>query len=309
MKYLESRRAMVDRALDRRVKIDPGRSHVIRRAMRHGLFPGGKRLRPILMLAAGELFGGKPASILPFACAVEMIHTYSLIHDDLPALDDDDVRRGEPATHKVFGEGTALLAGDGLLTEAFHVISGPDVLRRLPASLVIRLINELSHAVGVAGLVGGQAFDLESEDKDVDLATVEYIHVRKTGSLILASIRIGAQIAGATPGDLRRVSRYGEYFGLAFQIADDILDTLGETVAGEKVGSGHSGHKERRKATYPSVVGIAQARERLKDLLDQSVRELAPFGAAGEPLKSIAQYSIARALHESTGPLSEEMNV
>jgi geranylgeranyl diphosphate synthase type II len=306
MKYLELRRAMVDRALDRRIKIDPGRSHVIRRAMRHGLFPGGKRLRPILMLAAGELFGGKLSNILPFACAVEMIHTYSLIHDDLPALDDDDVRRGEPATHKVFGEGTALLAGDGLLTEAFHLVSGPDVLRRLPASLVVRLIHELSHAIGVAGLVGGQAFDLESEDKEVDLATVEYIHVRKTGSLILASIRIGAQIARAKPSDLRRVSRYGEYFGLAFQIADDILDTPGETVAGEQV---ESGHKERKKATYPSVVGIAQARERLRDLLDQSLRELVPYGAAGEPLKAIAQYIIGRALHESTGPLSKEINV
>jgi len=297
---------MVDRALDRHIKIDTGRSQLIRQAMRHGLFPGGKRLRPILMLAAGELFGGAPRRILPFACAVEMIHAYSIIHDDLPALDDDDLRRGQPTTHKVFGEGTALLAGDGLLTEAFHLISGPDVLRALRAPVVVRLIHELSHAIGVTGLVGGQALDVESEGKDVDLPTVEYIHVRKTGALILASVRIGAQLAGAKPVDLRRVSRYGEYFGLAFQIADDVLDALGETAAGERK---ESGHKERKKATYPSVVGLAQARERLSDLLGQSLGELMPYGAAGEPLRAIAQNIIGRALHDSTRPVSEEMNV
>jgi len=306
MKYLEAQRAVVDRALERYMKMDPGRSQLICRAMRHGLFPGGKRLRPILMLAAGELFGAKPQRILPFACAVEMIHAYSLIHDDLPALDDDDLRRGEPTTHKVFGEGTALLAGDGLLTEAFHVISGPDVLRGLPAVLVIRLIHELSHAIGVAGLVGGQACDLESEEKEVDLATVDYIHVRKTGALFLASVRIGAQIAGAKPADLRRVSRYGEYFGLAFQIADDVLDALGATVAGERT---ESGRKERNKATYPSVVGIAQARERLRDLRGQCLGELVSYGASAEPLRAIAQYVIGRALHESQRHVSEEMNV
>jgi len=306
MKYLRAQRAVVDRALDRRLKIARGRSQLVRRAMRHGVFPGGKRLRPILMLAAGKLFGGKPRRILPFACAVEMIHAYSLIHDDLPALDDDDLRRGEPTTHKVFGEGTALLAGDGLLTEAFHVISSPDVLRDLPAGLVVRLINELSHAVGVAGLVGGQAFDLESEEKEVDLATVEYIHVRKTGALFLASVRIGAQIAGAKAADLRRVSRYGEYFGLAFQIADDVLDTLGESAVGER---SESGHKERKKATYPSVVGLTQARERLRDLLGQCLRELLPYGTAGEPLRAIAQYVIGRAVHDSTRHVSKEMNI
>lgn len=296
----------MDRALDRRIKSDPGRSQVIRRAMRHGLFPGGKRLRPILMLAAGELFGGKQRNLIPFACAVEMIHAYSIIHDDLPALDDDDVRRGEPTTHKVFGEGTALLAGDGLLAEAFHLVSGPEVLRGVPAPLVVHLIHELSHAIGVAGLVGGQALDLESEEKIVDLATVEYIHVRKTGALILASVRIGAQIARAKPADLRRVSRYGEYFGLAFQIADDMFDALGTSVAGERA---ESGRKERAKATYPSVVGIAQARERLRELLGQCLRELAPYGTAGEPLKTIAQYIIGRALPQLTGHWSEEMNV
>ncbi len=264
--------------------------------MCHGLFPGGKRLRPILTLATGELFGAKQRVILPFACAVEMVHAYSIIHDDLPALDNDDLRRGEPTTHKVFGEGIALLAGDGLLTEAFHLISGPEVLRAVPPALVVQLIHELSHAIGVAGLVGGQAFDLESENKDVDLPTVEYIHVRKTGALILASIRIGAQGAGAKPADRRRVSRYGEYLGLAFQIADDLIDALGETAAGDRV---ESGHKEKRKATYPSVVGIAQARERLRELLGQSICELASYGKRGAPLRALAQRIVANALHES----------
>ena len=297
---------MVDRALDRRMKIGPDQSQPIRGAMRHGLFPGGKRLRPILVLAAGEMFGAKRQSMLPFACAVEMIHAYSLIHDDLPAIDSDAMRRGEATTQKVFGEGVALLAGDGLLTEAFHLISGPEVLRSLPAALVVCLIHELSHAIGVAGLVGGQAFDLESEDKEVDFATVEYIHVRKTGALILASVRVGAQIARAKPADLRRVSRYGEYFGLAFQIAADVLDALGQSAVGEQA---ESGHKERKKATYPSVVGIAQAKERLRDLLGQSLRELRPYGTAGEPLRAIAQYTIGSALNGSTKRESEELNV
>jgi geranylgeranyl diphosphate synthase, type II len=293
--YVSQRRMAIDRALERSLKLYPGQTQSIIRAMRYGLFPGGKRIRPILTLAAGEMFGGKQKELLPFACAVEMIHAYSIIHDDLPALDDDDLRRGEPTAHKVFGEGMALLAGDGLLTEAFHLISGPQVIRVLPAGIVLQLIHDLSHAAGIAGLVGGQAVDLETEDKEVDLAMVEYIHVRKTGALILASVRIGAQIAGAKPSDLRRISRYGEYLGLAFQIADDILDAAGQTSASEGL---ESGHNEKKKATYPSVVGIVQATERLRELRKQCSRELAPFGASAEPLKAIAGDVIARAIRE-----------
>jgi geranylgeranyl diphosphate synthase type II len=294
--YLNQRRTEIDRALERSLKLYRGQTQSIIRAMRYGLFPGGKRIRPILTLAAGELFGGKQKELLPFACAVEMIHAYSIIHDDLPALDDDDLRRGEPTAHKVFGEGMALLAGDALLTEAFHLISGPQMTRVLPAGLVLQLIHDLSHAAGVAGLVGGQAVDLETENTDVDLAMVEYIHVRKTGALILASVRIGAQIARAKPSDLRRISRYGEYLGLAFQIADDILDAVaGETGAGEGL---ESAHNEKKKATYPSIVGIVQATERLQELQKQCSRELAPFGESGEPLKAIARHVIARAIRE-----------
>jgi geranylgeranyl diphosphate synthase, type II len=300
--YLQMQRTAIDRALELSLKIYGGQAQAILKARRYGLLPGGKRIRPILLLAAGEMFGAKQKDLLPFACAVEMIHAYSIIHDDLPAMDDDDLRRGEPTAHKVFGEGMALLAGDGLLTEAFHLISGPEILRTLPAELVLRLIHELSHAAGVAGLVGGQAVDLESENKDVDLATVEYVHVRKTGALILAALRMGAQIAGANAGDLRSISKYGEYLGLAFQIADDVLDGLGETLAGE---GAESGHNERRKATYPSVVGIVQAVERLRELSKLCDQELAPFGETGESLRAIAENIVTRAIQDK-GRATEE---
>jgi geranylgeranyl diphosphate synthase, type II len=301
--YLRARSAVVDRALEGYLRRYSERSGTIWKAMHYGLFPGGKRIRPILVLAAGELFGAKRKSLLPFACAVEMIHGYSLIHDDLPALDNDDLRRGEPTNHKVFGEGMALLAGDGLLTEAFHVMSGAAVLSTLPAELVLKLVHELSYAVGVAGLVGGQAFDLEAEKRAVDIGTVEYIHVRKTGALIRAAIRLGAQVAGASAADLRRVTRFGDCLGLAFQIADDILDILGETAPGERAESGHS---EWNKATYPSVVGISRAQQRLKDLSAQCLRELAPFGKASEPLRAIAAQVAARALQSNGKSAPEE---
>ncbi|HLN85508.1 MAG TPA: farnesyl diphosphate synthase [Candidatus Limnocylindrales bacterium] len=303
--YLRSRRAVVDRALEGCLKRASVRSGNIWKAMRYGVFPGGKRIRPILVLAAGELFGAKRKALLPFACAVELIHCYSLIHDDLPALDNDDLRRGAPTNHRVFGEGMALLAGDGLLTEAFHVLSGPEIVNKLPAELVLKLIRELSHAVGVNGLVGGQAFDLEAERCEVDIGVVEYIHMRKTGALIRASIRIGAQVAGAKAADLRRVSRFGEALGLAFQIADDILDILGETAPGERAESGRS---EWNKATYPSVVGVAKAQDRLRELQGHGLRELAPFGAAGEALRAITEQVVNRALKTNGKPRSKEMH-
>jgi geranylgeranyl diphosphate synthase type II len=296
----------VDRSLDGYLLRYSEPSQTIWKAMHYGLFPGGKRIRPVLVLAAGELFGATRKVLMPFACAVEMIHGYSLIHDDLPALDNDDLRRGEPTNHKVFGEGMALLAGDGLLTEAFHVMSGAEVLKSVSAELVLKLIHELSHAVGVAGLVGGQAFDLEAERRQVDIGVVEYIHVHKTGALIRASIRLGAQVAGAKALELRRISRFGESLGLAFQIADDILDILGETAPGERAESGRS---EWNKATYPSVVGIARAQERLKELLAQCRRDLAPFETAADALRAIAEHVAARALQTNGKSLTKEMHI
>jgi geranylgeranyl diphosphate synthase type II len=290
--YLQRQSAIIDGALEQYFARYPVGQQTIFRAMRYGVFPGGTRVRPILTLAAGELFAVPAAPLLPFACAVELIHAYSLIHDDLPALDDDDLRRGEPAAHKVFGEGMALLAGDGLLTEAFHWISEGDSARGIAPELVLRVVHDLSHAAGVMGLVGGQALDLEAEEQESDLATVEVIHVRKTGALILAAIRIGARLGGAGDADLARITRYGEYLGLAFQIADDILDARGAAAAQRA----ESAHKEHKKATYPLVVGIAQARQRLDELTQLAVAALEPFGARAVSLAAIAEHVAQRAL-------------
>jgi geranylgeranyl diphosphate synthase type II len=279
--------------MKRHLEAQVGFSHTIGRVMEYGLFSGGKRIRPLLTLAAGELFGGKLKVLLPFACAVEMVHAYSLIHDDLPALDDDNLRRGAPTAHKVFGEGMALLAGDALLTEAFHLMSGPKVSRSLPAKLVLELIHELGRAAGLAGLVGGQALDLEAEDRVVDPGTVEYIHVRKTGALILAAVRIGARAARAEGAALRQVSRFGKFLGLGFQIADDLMDFSAQesgTAAQE------SSRRERKKAAYPSAVGIVPTKARLRELSRQALRQIDSFGKAAEPLRAIARYVFDRAL-------------
>ena len=285
--YLKKRRALVDRSLDRYLKESKERPQTIHKAMRYGLFSGGKRLRPILTLASGELFGGRQEALLPFACALEMIHIYSLIHDDLPALDDDDFRRGVPANHKMFGEGIALLAGDALLTEAFHLMSKPQVARAVKPGAILALIHEISRAAGVGGMVGGQAVDLEAEGREVDVATVERIHGRKTGALILTSVRIGAAIAGAAPKEMRRVSRYARFLWLAFQIADDIMDIADH--------AGADG-KEKKRATYPAVVGIVAAKIRARELLSRCLKEIEVFGKSADPLRGIARTIVERAL-------------
>jgi geranylgeranyl diphosphate synthase type II len=276
---------MIDRALDRYLSENKDSPRSLVKAMRYGVFSGGKRFRPILALAAGELFGCKPNLVLPFACALELIHAYSLIHDDLPALDNDDTRRGEPASHRVFGEGMALLAGDALLTEAFRVISRPEVARALKPSLVLRLNREIAQAAGAAGMVGGQATDLEVEAHAGGLAAVEDMHARKTGALILAAARVGASIGGASPSELRRVSRYAALLGLAFQIADDISDDDREGHAKPTAET----NGVRKKITYPSIVGVAAARARLQDLVRRSLKELDGFGEEADPLRAIAR--------------------
>ncbi|MGH7829085.1 MAG: polyprenyl synthetase family protein, partial [Candidatus Binatia bacterium] len=241
--YLKERRSLIDRALERYLKEQKQRPQTLYEAMHYSLFTGGKRLRPILTLAVGDLFGAKHKLLLPFACAVEMIHTYSIIHDDLPALDNDDMRRGELASHKIFGEGIALLAGDALLTEAFHLMSRPQVVRPLEPEAVLELIHEISHAAGIGGMVGGQAIDLEAEGHEANIATVEFMHVRKTGALILTAARLGGRLGGARSKEMRRISRYAEFLGLAFQITDDILDAEGNP------GAAGGGDREGRKAT------------------------------------------------------------
>jgi geranylgeranyl diphosphate synthase type II len=289
--YLKTRLQMVETALDAylpNAATLPGSLHD---SMRYSVFAGGKRIRPVLMAAACEAVGGRPEDILPAAAAMEMIHSYSLIHDDLPAMDDDDLRRGKPTNHKVYGEAIAILAGDGLLTEAFILLSNPQVLQAVSASDRLEIIHQLSRAAGSLGMVGGQVVDMESEGEQIDLPTLEYIHTHKTGALILAAIEIGAIVGGADEEQRRALHRYGEAAGLAFQVADDILDIVADqSLLGKDVGS----DQERGKATYPAILGLEGARQRARDLRDMAFSALEPFGAEARPLRDIATYIIDR---------------
>lgn len=280
--YLAARGRLVERALGG--LLPPGRAR-LRRAIRYSLLAGGKRIRPILMLAAGEVAGVPVRRVLPFACAIEMIHTYSLVHDDLPAMDDDDLRRGRPTSHKVFGEGTAILVGDALLTEAFRVMaSAPGV----PPARVQRAIEEMARAAGEAGMVGGQALDLDAEGKRATLAQVRAIHRRKTGALLLAAVRIGAILGGGGPTLLRALTAYGTHLGLAFQIVDDILDATDEDADGRT-------DLALGKATYPAALGLEGALAAARREGAAAVRALARLGPGAEPLRAVAHHVVARA--------------
>jgi geranylgeranyl diphosphate synthase type II len=289
--YLMERLRLVETALDRylpQVGTLPASLH---ESMRYSVFAGGKRIRPILMLAACETVGGDLQQALPAACAVEMIHCYSLIHDDLPVMDDDDLRRGKPTNHKVYGEDIAILAGDGLLTEAFILLSNPDFAELLAARTRNEVIHLLAKSAGSLGMVGGQVVDMESEGKEIDLPTLEYIHSHKTGALMLASIECGAVIGGASPEQRKALVRYGQAAGLAFQIADDILDIVADQdVLGKNIGS----DQERSKATYPALLGLGESRQRARELRDIALTALDSFGASAQPLRDIAGYIVDR---------------
>jgi geranylgeranyl diphosphate synthase, type II len=280
--YLASRARVVDRALAARLPADRTR---LRQAIRYSLLAGGKRIRPILALAAGEVVGAAPAAVLPFACALEMIHTYSLVHDDLPAMDDDDLRRGRPTSHRVYGDGLAILVGDALLTEAFRVMAAA---RGVPPARALQVIAEVAAAAGETGMVGGQALDLAATGGRATLARVRTIHRRKTGALLRVAVRVGGVVGGADDAVLRRLTAYGEHLGLAFQIADDLLDATENPAA--------DGRTDRAlgKATYPAVLGMAGARRACARERDAALAALAPLGAAAEPLRAIAAYVAAR---------------
>jgi len=291
--YLQEKKEVVDRALEKYLPKETEFPSTLHKAIRHSLFDGGKRIRPILSIAAFEAVGGKGDGILPFACALEMIHTYSLIHDDLPAIDNDDYRRGKLTCHKVFGEAIGILAGDALLTEAFKLMAARQLHEGLrhDGSLILGIINEVAQAAGVLGMIGGQVVDIESEGKEVDFSTVQYIHTHKTGALILASIRTGAKLGSANQETLKAFTRYGERIGLAFQIVDDILNVEGKAhLLGKKTGSDLS----KGKATYPSVLGLEESKRRANELLDLAVEALGPFGTEVDPLREIARFIIAR---------------
>ncbi|MDD2897965.1 MAG: polyprenyl synthetase family protein [Desulfuromonadaceae bacterium] len=290
--YLKEQCVAVDAALDRFLPKDTELPHSVHTAMRYSVFAGGKRVRPILMLAACQAVGGDTERAMPAACAMEMIHTYSLIHDDLPAMDDDDFRRGNPTNHKVFGEAIAILAGDALLTEAFKLASDPRFAGGCDPSGRLAVIHEIATCAGSYGMVGGQVIDMESEGRpDVDLATVQYIHTHKTGALIKASVVTGALLGGAVGKQLSAITRYGEAAGLAFQIADDILDIEGTT---EEIGKDAGSDQARGKATYPAVMGLAAAKAEAQAMMDEALKSLELFGPEADPLREIARYIVQR---------------
>jgi len=289
--YLKHRQQRIDAALDQYLPAEDLLPERLHQAVRYSVFAGGKRLRPILMLAACEAVGGDTERVLPAACAMEMIHSYSLIHDDLPAMDDDDFRRGRPTCHKVYGEALAILAGDALLTEAFILLSGMAADSPQTEDTCRRAMHIVARYAGSRGMVGGQVVDMESEGKEIDLPTLEYIHTHKTGALILASVQVGALLGGANETAYDALTRYAEATGLAFQVADDILDIVGDQdLLGKDVGSDEA----RGKATYPALLGLSVARQRAQDLRDLALESLTVFGETAEPLRQIAHYIVDR---------------
>ena len=279
----------MDKALDGLLLPPDAYPASIHRAMRHSVLAGGKRLRPILCIEAGKLFGGDEPTILRRACALEMIHTYSLIHDDLPALDNDDLRRGIPTCHRAFGEATAILAGDALLTLAFETLASPGP----PGPEVnLHVIHELAEAIGTrGGMVGGQIVDLETGEQDVDAVRLEYIHSSKTGALIRMAVRIGGLYAGAPEQDVERLTSYGRRVGLAFQIADDLLDVLSSS---ETLGKTAGKDREQHKATYPALYGVEESRRRAFQLVEEACEALHPYGGRAERLQQLARFLVER---------------
>ncbi len=286
--YLKTRRQMVEDALQVALPIADGPEARVVEAMRYSLFAGGKRLRPILSLATAEAVGGELEDAMPAGCALEMIHTYSLIHDDLPAMDDDDLRRGKPTNHKVFGEAIAILAGDALLTEAFVLLGD---YRSLVPERSVRLTKVIAWAASYRGMVGGQVVDMLSQNKPADLETVMQMHSRKTAALIAAAAEAGALAGMGTESQVAALARYGRSVGLAFQIADDILDIEGDA---ELLGKSTGADVVRGKATYPAAVGLERSREEARELVKDALSALDGFDAGADPLRALASYIITR---------------
>ncbi len=287
-RYLAARSAAVDKALERFLPKAVTKPATLHKAMRYSLFAGGKRLRPILCLAAAEACGGEAEAALPLACAVECVHTYSLIHDDLPCMDDDDFRRGRPTSHKVFGEAVAVLAGDALLTLAFEIVAGAAGTRRHP---VAALVTELARAAGSRHLIAGQVADLEGEGKKATGRDLRFIHEAKTAALLGAAIRLGGMSANATPEKIESLSVFGQNLGLAFQVIDDILDV---TQTSEKLGKSAGKDAAAQKSTYPAVFGLEKSRQEARRLTARALSALEPFGKKGEPLRAIGDFLLRR---------------
>jgi geranylgeranyl diphosphate synthase type II len=289
--YLERRRAMVDAALERLLPPESAAPQSIHRAMRYSVLAPGKRLRPVLVIAGAEAVGGRAADVLDTACALELIHAYSLIHDDLPAMDDDDYRRGRLTNHKVFGEALAILAGDALLTLAFRLVAGNAARVLTTPAVVGAVVAEVADAAGTDGMVGGQVVDIESEGKTIAPEMLDYIHLRKTAALIRAALRVGAVLAGARAEQVEAISRAGQALGLAFQIVDDILDVEGNLA---ELGKTAGSDDRKQKATYPSLHGLEKSKERARALIEETKHLLIPLGPAADPIRALADYVVER---------------
>jgi geranylgeranyl diphosphate synthase type II len=289
--YLANKRAVIDEALKFYLPKPEKPAGRLFEAMNYSLFAGGKRLRPILCIASSDAVGGSEKDVLPVACALEMIHTYSLIHDDLPAMDNDDMRRGKPTSHKVYGEALAVLAGDALLTEAFNLISRLDLKGEKRGEVIRKIVALIASAAGPNGMVGGQAVDMLIAGKQVDASVIEFMHAHKTGALITASVSSGAILGGASKNQLESLNRYGSKIGLAFQVSDDILDIEGDS---KEMGKIVGVDVQMCKNTYPSVYGLKKSKEILRELVDDAIGSLDQFDIRADPLRRIAEYIIER---------------
>lgn len=280
----------IEKLLKEHMPEEKGYQKTIFEAMNYSLKAGGKRLRPILTLEACRIVGGNEEDVIPFAIAIEMIHTYSLIHDDLPALDNDDLRRGRPTNHKVYGDAMAILAGDGLLNYAFEIMLSSSIGKENPAKY-LNAINEIAKSSGVYGMIGGQVVDIESEDKKIEMEKLDFIHLNKTAAIIVGCMRAGAIIGDATEEQLENITKYATNIGLSFQIADDILDITGdESKLGKKVGS----DIDNNKSTYPSLIGLEKSKEIANDLINEAKTRISNIKGDTEFLNDLAEYIVAR---------------
>lgn len=290
-RYLEQKRQEVDRFLDQVIPTEKLEPTTLHDAMRYSVFAGGKRVRPILAIAAAEAVGNPPQALLAIASSLELIHTYSLIHDDLPAMDNDDYRRGKLTNHKVYGEAMAILAGDALLTLAFELCSRTDFMNGLEPQRQVQIIYELAVGSGHLGMVGGQVLDIQAEHKDIDLTALQTIHAHKTGMLIRAAVRMGAIASSADAERLQHLTGFAEDIGLAFQIADDVLNVTGTR---EQLGKNAMTDAQRGKKTYPTFYGVDGARALADQCVQRAIGRLSSFGAKAEPLRELATYITAR---------------
>lgn len=288
--YLKQQKEIIDRRLDELLPSESAYPPIIHQAMHYSVFAGGKRLRPILAMAACQAVKSEQKQALDSGCALELIHTYSLIHDDLPAMDDDDLRRGKATSHKMFGEAIAILAGDALLTMGFQLLS-QSLLSLSTNTRGLQIIFEVAEAIGSAGLIGGQVMDLQSEGKKVDLETVSYIHKAKTAALITVSVKLGGMLGNASELELKKLEAYGKNVGLAFQIIDDILDIEG---IAEKMGKTAGKDKKSLKATYPKVLGVELSKKKASELIEEAIIEMKPLGKEALPLAEIARFILIR---------------